>query len=61
MMTNLLKVEELAKVARLNLADKAVTELAKELDEIAVWLNKLNELDTDNVEPLTDLGKELNN
>ena len=60
-MTSLIKVVELAKIARLSLSDSAVEELAIEIDDISVWLNKLADINTDHVEPLSDLSKELNN
>ena len=42
-------VRHIAKLARLNLADEDVSRFAKELSEILVYIDKLQEVDTSNV------------
>lgn len=47
------KVKHIAKLAHLKLKDEEVESYAKELSSILDYMEKLNELDTTNVEPLT--------
>lgn len=46
-------VEHIAKLARLKLSDKEKTEYTGQLNNILDYMEKLNELDTENVVPLT--------
>ena len=46
------QVRGVAKLSRLDLADEEVTEFSKQLSAIIEYIEKLNELDTDSVEPL---------
>lgn len=46
------QVRKTAKLGRLDLTDKEITDLASELSSILEYIEKLNELNTDNVEPL---------
>lgn len=46
------QVEKVAKLARLDLSDQELTEFTGQLSSILEYIEKLNELDTDNVEPL---------
>ena len=46
------QVRTVAKLARLDLTDEEVTEFSSELSAILDYIEKLNELDTDSVEPL---------
>lgn len=55
-MTILLKeVEEMAKLARIKFNQEERKKLQKELDEIVIYMDKINELDLENVEPLTNM------
>jgi aspartyl-tRNA(Asn)/glutamyl-tRNA(Gln) amidotransferase subunit C len=45
-------VDHVAGLAQLRLTDAARTRLTAELAEILTYMDKLNELDTDNVEPM---------
>jgi aspartyl-tRNA(Asn)/glutamyl-tRNA(Gln) amidotransferase subunit C len=45
-------VEYVASLARLEFSDKEKEKLTHELNEILKYVEKLNELDTENVEPL---------
>ena len=44
-------VEELSGLAKLRFSDLEKEKMAKELDQIVIYVEKLNELDTENVEP----------
>ncbi|PJA98215.1 MAG: Asp-tRNA(Asn)/Glu-tRNA(Gln) amidotransferase GatCAB subunit C [Ignavibacteriales bacterium CG_4_9_14_3_um_filter_30_11] len=47
------QVKHIAKLARLKLNDEELESYTKELSSILDYIEKLNELDTANVEPLT--------
>ncbi len=47
------QVEKVAKLARLDLSDGELTEFTGQLSSILEYIEKLNELDTDSVEPLS--------
>lgn len=44
-------IEKVADLARIALTDEEKKKLSGQLDSILEYINKLNELDTDNVEP----------
>jgi len=44
-------VRHVAKLARLNLTDQQVEQFTRQLGSILAYVNKLNELDTDEIEP----------
>ncbi|WIV18677.1 Asp-tRNA(Asn)/Glu-tRNA(Gln) amidotransferase subunit GatC [Paenibacillus polygoni] len=46
-------VQHVAKLARLNLSDEEETQLTEQLNAILQYAEKLNELDTDEIEPTT--------
>ncbi len=46
------QVQKVAKLARLELTDEEVTEFTSQLEAILEYIQKINELDTQNVEPL---------
>ena len=46
-------VRSLALLARLEISDDEVHQLAPQLDQILEFVHKLSELDTENVEPMT--------
>ncbi len=46
-------VQYVANLARLKLTDKELESLASQLDSILTYMNKLNEMDTEGVEPLS--------
>ena len=53
----------LAKVAhlsRLNIAPSEEERLLNDLSEILTWVEKLKEVDTSNIEPMTHMTKEVN-
>ncbi|MHC4123004.1 MAG: Asp-tRNA(Asn)/Glu-tRNA(Gln) amidotransferase subunit GatC [Planctomycetota bacterium] len=45
-------VKKVAKLSRLDLTDEEVNEFAGQLSAVLDYVEKMNELDTDNVEPL---------
>lgn len=49
------KVRYVAELANLKLADEEVHRLAHDLDEILTHVDKLNELNTENVEPMAQV------
>ena len=53
-------VEKLAHLSRLNLDDAAKVKMTSELNVILEWIDKLNEVDTEGVEPLTNMSMESN-
>jgi len=46
------QVRRVALLGRLELSDEEVTQFSGQLSDIVTYIEKLNELDTDNVEPL---------
>ena len=53
------KVKEIAKLARMKVADKDESELARELNQILDWIEQLDEVDTKNVLPVTSVTSEI--
>ena len=46
-------VEHIAELARLTIKDEELESFTRQLNEILAYVDKLNELDTSNVEPLS--------
>lgn len=46
------EVKKIAKLARIEISDKEVEKFKKDLSSILDFVNKLNEVSTDNIEPL---------
>ena len=46
-------LEYLSKLALLNLKEEEKSKLVEQLSEILVYFNKLNDLDTENIQPMT--------
>jgi len=53
-------LEKIAHLARLNFDEKEEQSMLDSMSEILTWVEKLNELDTSNVEPLTHMASEVN-
>lgn len=53
-------VQDIAHLARLEFTDSETEELKGEMNNILEWMAKLNEIDTENVEPLIHISSELN-
>lgn len=53
-------LEKIAHLARLNFDEKEEESMVESMSEILTWVEKLNELNTDGVEPLTHMASEVN-
>ena len=53
-------ISDLAKLAKLNFDEKSSKAMENDLKKIIGFVNKLSEIDTDNVEPLIYLSEEIN-
>lgn len=53
-------LRRIAHLARLDFEEKAEQEMLDSLNKILSWVEKLNEVDTSQVEPLTHLTDEVN-
>ena|ERR1041385_1976044 len=51
-------VDEIAHLARLEFKDEAKAEILNDMNRMLAWVDKLNELDTDKVEPLIYMSDE---
>ena len=52
--------DKIAHLARLEFSDEEKEEMMKDMTRIVDWVEKLEELDTGNVEPLTSMSHEMN-
>jgi aspartyl-tRNA(Asn)/glutamyl-tRNA(Gln) amidotransferase subunit C len=53
-------LEKIAHLARLELDKEKEKEMLESLSEILTWVGKLNEMNTDEIEPLTNMSMEIN-
>lgn len=53
-------VEKIAHLARLNFNEGSKEKMTSELNVILEWIDKLNEMDTEGIEPLTNMSMEVN-
>jgi aspartyl-tRNA(Asn)/glutamyl-tRNA(Gln) amidotransferase subunit C len=53
-------LEKISHLARLEMDPGKEKEMLESLSEILTWVEKLNELDTENVDPLTNMTMEIN-
>ncbi|MBF45616.1 MAG: Asp-tRNA(Asn)/Glu-tRNA(Gln) amidotransferase GatCAB subunit C [Flavobacteriales bacterium] len=53
-------IEKIAKLSQLNLNKEAKIKMEKDLNKILDFVDKLNNLNTDNVEPLVYINEEVN-
>ena len=53
------KVKEIAKLARMKVADRDESELARELNQILDWIEQLDEVDIKDVLPVTSVTSEI--
>lgn len=54
-------LRKIAHLARLDFEENAEKEMLSSMSEILTWVEKLNEIDTDSIEPLTHMSMEVNN
>ena len=57
MTIDLKTVKHISKLARISLEEKKAEKLADDMNSIFEFIEKLNELNTDNVEPLTSIAE----
>ena len=57
MAIDLKTVKHISKLARISVNDEKAKKLEKDLNSIFKWIEQLNELNTDKVEPLTSIAK----
>ena len=48
-------IEYVSKLARINMDEKEIESFTKQLDKILAYMNKLNELNTDNIKPTSHI------
>ena len=53
-------LDKIAHLARLEVQEKDAEKMMQELTDIITWMDKLNEVDTEGVEPLTTMSHEIN-
>jgi aspartyl-tRNA(Asn)/glutamyl-tRNA(Gln) amidotransferase subunit C len=53
-------LDKIAHLARLEFDEKDAEKIMRDLSEIVDWVEKLNEVNTDGVEPLTSMSHEVN-
>ncbi len=53
-------LRKIAHLARLEFDEKSEKEMIADMEEILTWVEKLEELDTENVEPLINMSHEIN-
>ena len=57
MTIDLKTVKHISKLSRISVDDKKVSKLAGDLNSIFEFIEKLNELNTENIEPLTSIAE----
>lgn len=60
MSTDIQTIKKLAHLARLEFNEEKEQEMLQDLNKILNWMDKLRELDTEHVEPLTHMSEEVN-
>ena len=60
MSTDIQTIRKLAHLARLEFSEEKEQEVLQDLNKILNWVDKLRELDTENIEPLTHMTAEMN-
>jgi aspartyl-tRNA(Asn)/glutamyl-tRNA(Gln) amidotransferase subunit C len=53
-------VSKIAHLARLKFDSKTSEKMTRDLNQILEWVEKLNEIDTRGIEPLTGMSEEMN-
>lgn len=53
-------LDKIAHLARLEIRDDEAEKLMKDMNAIIAWIDKLKEIDTEGVEPLTSMSHEIN-
>ncbi|MDX1904979.1 MAG: Asp-tRNA(Asn)/Glu-tRNA(Gln) amidotransferase subunit GatC [Thermonemataceae bacterium] len=53
-------LQDIAHLARLEFQEESATQMMQELSKILSWMEKLNEINTENVSPLIHISQEIN-
>jgi aspartyl-tRNA(Asn)/glutamyl-tRNA(Gln) amidotransferase subunit C len=53
-------IKKIAHLARLEFDESSAEKMSSDMSQILDWVDKLNEIDTDNIEPLTTMSSEVN-
>lgn len=53
-------IKKIAHLARLEFDENSAEKMSKDMSQILDWVEKLNEIDTENIEPLTTMSTEVN-
>jgi aspartyl-tRNA(Asn)/glutamyl-tRNA(Gln) amidotransferase subunit C len=53
-------IKKIAHLARLEFDESSAEKMSKDMSQILDWVEKLNEVDTTDVEPLTTMSSEVN-
>ena len=53
-------VKDIAHLSRLSFDKESATEMANAMSKILTWVDKLNEVNTENVMPITNMSVEVN-
>lgn len=53
-------LDKIAHLARLEFDEKDAAKMMKDMSAIVTWVEQLNDINTDNVEPLTTMSHEIN-
>jgi aspartyl-tRNA(Asn)/glutamyl-tRNA(Gln) amidotransferase subunit C len=53
-------LHKIAHLSRLEIDEKNEEEMLKDLSEIITWVEQLNEVETEGIEPLTNMSQETN-
>lgn len=53
-------LEKISKLARIEIREEEKEQLMNDMSAILNWVEKLNEVDTDGVEPITQMTNEIN-
>ena len=52
-------INKIAKLARIKLSDEEAKDLLKDMNSILDWVEKLNEVNTDSIEPLANISSSI--
>ncbi|MDG1276749.1 MAG: Asp-tRNA(Asn)/Glu-tRNA(Gln) amidotransferase subunit GatC [Algoriphagus sp.] len=53
-------IKKIAHLARLEFDESSAEKMSKDMSQILDWVEQLNEIDTENIEPLTTMSTEVN-
>ncbi|WP_296697752.1 Asp-tRNA(Asn)/Glu-tRNA(Gln) amidotransferase subunit GatC [Algoriphagus sp.] len=53
-------IKKISHLARLEFDESGAEKMSKDMSQILDWVEKLNEINTENIEPLTTMSSEIN-